>query len=201
MTPTARLETNRFVIRPWREDDLDAAAEICADPEVMRYFPAVMSRMETTHFINRAMEKHRKDGFCFSPVIDKTDGEFLGFVGLSRPTYKAPLPFDPCVEIGWRLKRSAWGKGVASEAARAWLRFGFETLKLSEIVSFTARQNMPSQKVMKRIGMTRDRDGDFEHPALDLGDDLSWHVLYRLTSADWRAADSRETSVFLSPSG
>jgi len=185
MTSNNYLETERLICRPWRTEDLDPFSALCADPEVMRYFPSTLTRLETHALMDRAMAKQEKDGFCFAPVVTRTENEFLGFVGLSIPSYPTPLPFDPCVEIGWRLKRSAWGKGFASEAATAWLRFGFETINLTEVVSFTAAQNHPSRKVMERIGMSRDVAGDFDHPILDKDHLLAKHVLYRLSAGDW----------------
>ena len=185
MTRTIYLETDRLFLRAWQSDDLDAFAEMCADPVVMRYFPDTLSRTQTSELIERAMDKQQREGFCFAPAEVKGSGEFLGFVGLSRPSYAKPLPFDPCVEVGWRLKQSAWGKGYASEAARAWLRFGFETIGLDEIVSFTIPANEPSQKVMQRLGMTRDLAGDFLHPSLPADHPVAPHVLYRLQKADW----------------
>ncbi|WP_420412822.1 GNAT family N-acetyltransferase [Roseibium sp.] len=185
MTPEIFLETDRLICRAWQDKDLDPFAEMCADPEVMRYFPEPLTRATTAALIDRAKAKQEREGFCFGPVETKADGEFLGFVGLSIPVYEKPLPFDPCVEIGWRLKRSAWGKGYASEAARAWLRFGFETIRLKEIVSFTSKTNLPSQKVMARIGMSRSKDDDFLHPMLEADHALAPHVLYRLDQKSW----------------
>ncbi|WP_439528071.1 GNAT family N-acetyltransferase [Pannonibacter sp.] len=174
------LETERLILRPWEDRDLDAFAAMNADPDVMRYFPAVMSRDETAAMIEKARARTVTDGICFMPVERKADRVFLGFVGLSRPAYLNPLPFDPCVEIGWRLARHAWGQGYATEAAREWLRFGFGTLGVDEIVSFTARGNLPSQKVMQRLGMARNRADDFLHPMLESDHPLASHVLYRL---------------------
>lgn len=179
------LETERLIIRPWKEEDREPFARLNADPEVMRYFPSVLTRDKSDALIETARDRTRTDGFCFSPIEEKASCKFLGFVGLSRPRYAMPLPFDPCVEIGWRLDRSAWGKGYATEAARAWLGFGFETLGLDEIVSFTAATNERSQKVMRRLGMQRDPDDDFLHPAIEPGHPLEPHVLYRLSRAEW----------------
>lgn len=180
------LETERLLIRPWEDRDLEAFAVMNADPDVMRYFPSPLSRQESDALVKRAREKTQTDGFCFSPVVLKETDQFLGFVGLSRPSYPKPLPFDPCVEIGWRLARFAWGFGYASEAARAWLGFGYETLGLSEIVSFTAVDNGPSQRVMQRLGMGRNTADDFLHPMLAPDHALAPHVLYRLSLKDWR---------------
>ncbi|POF32902.1 GNAT family N-acetyltransferase [Roseibium marinum] len=186
MKETVFLETGRLLLRAWREEDVDPFAEMCADPCVMRYFPEPLSREKSVSLIARCREKQRKYGFSIAPVEVKATGEFLGFVGLSRPDYATPLPFEPCVEIGWRLKQSGWGKGYASEAARAWLRFGFETIGLQEIVAFTIPDNTPSQKVMQRIGMTRDHDGDFLFPGLPPDHPVAPHVLYRLARKNWQ---------------
>lgn len=180
-----QLETERLILRNWEERDRAPFAAMGQDPEVMRYFPALLSRKESDALVDRAIEKKNADGFCFMPVEDKATGRFLGFTGLSRPSYPKPLPFDPCVEIGWRFAREAWGKGFASEAARAWLRFGFATLDLEEIVSFTAKTNLRSQAVMRRIGMTSSSGDDFSHPMLPSGHALEAHVLFRLQRSVW----------------
>jgi len=191
MKKTVFLETERLLLRAWQDEDIAPFAEMCADPQVMRYFPEPLTREKSEYLVSRCREKQEKDRFCIAPVEVKANGEFLGFVGLNRPSYDAPLPFDPCVEIGWRLKRSAWGQGYASEAAREWLRFGFETIGLDEIVAFTIPENIPSQKVMQRIGMTRDVDGDFLHPNLPADHPIAPHVLYRLKKEDWSAEQQR----------
>ncbi len=176
-----KLETSRLVLREWRDSDIEPLAQINADSQVMRWFPSVLSYSDSEKALAAMIERSRKNGFCFQPVEVKVTGEFIGFVGLNRPEYSTPLPCGPCVEIGWRLKRRAWGKGYASEAAREWLRFGFETLFLTEIVSFTATQNGNSQALMSRIGMRRDFSADFNHPMLPSTHALAAHVLYRIS--------------------
>uniref|UniRef100_UPI003BA99420 GNAT family N-acetyltransferase n=1 Tax=Stappia sp. TaxID=1870903 RepID=UPI003BA99420 len=177
--PQITLETDRLSIRPWRDDDREPFAAMCADPEVMRYFPAPLSRKESDDLIDRAIVRAEDDGVCFQPVERLEDGCFLGFVGLSRPAWQVPGA-PGCVEIGWRLAQAAWGRGYASEAARAWCRFGFETLGLREIVSFTTVANDRSRRVMERLGMTHTPADDFDHPLIDADHPLSRHVLYRL---------------------
>jgi ribosomal-protein-alanine N-acetyltransferase len=105
-------------------------------------------------------------------------GEFVGFTGLAVTEFEAH--FTPAVEVGWRLARSAWGNGYATEAARAALSFGFEEAGLNEVVSFTAPANRRSRAVMERIGMSRDPRDDFDHPGLPGGHPLRPHVLYRV---------------------
>jgi RimJ/RimL family protein N-acetyltransferase len=181
--PQFTFETDRLLVRPWQEGDHEPFAVMCADPEVMRHFPAPLSRAESSDLIRRAIARADADGVCFQPVENRDDGRFLGFVGLSRrPAWEVPGVPD-CVEVGWRLARSAWGQGYASEAAHAWCRFGFETLKLAEIVSFTTVANERSRRVMERLGMSRDPADDFDHPLLDATHPMSRHVLYRLKRA------------------
>jgi ribosomal-protein-alanine N-acetyltransferase len=143
----------------------------------MAYFPATLSRAESDALVDRIQAAFAAQGFGFWALEVVGGPAFVGFVGLSVPPY--PLPFGPCVEIGWRLSRAAWGHGYAQEAARAALRFGLEDLALPEIVSFTARSNTRSQRVMQAIGMVHDAAGDFVHPRLPEGHALAPHVLYR----------------------
>ncbi|MXN64817.1 GNAT family N-acetyltransferase [Stappia sp. GBMRC 2046] len=181
------LETERLVIRDWKDEDLEPMRKMNSDPRVMEYFPSVLSSSESDALVERCEMKVKRDGFSLLPVDLKESGQFGGIVGLNRPQYEKPLPFEPCVEIGWRLPVSSWGKGYASEAASALLRFGFETLDLDEIVSFTAEINKRSMRVMERIGMKRDLDGDFQHPMIEDGHPLRPHVLYRLRRSEWHA--------------
>ena len=176
-----RIETERLVLRKWEPRDLEGLIEMNADPKVMEFFPAVMPRQDSERMFERLLFKQEKFGFGTPVVEEKVTGRFLGLCGLGVPTYPEPLPFDPCVEIGWRLIPDAWGRGVAQEAARIWLRFGFETLQLNEVVSFTSRINWRSEKVMQRLGMLRDTSGDFDHPLIEGGHPLKPHVLYRLS--------------------
>ncbi|GHB27204.1 acetyltransferase [Pseudovibrio japonicus] len=175
-----RIETERLVLRKWEQRDLDGLVEMNADPRVMEFFPDVMPREKSAHMHEFLMEKQEDRGYACPVVEDRVSGRFLGFCGLNIPTYPKPLPFDPCVEVGWRLIPEAWGKGIAQEAAKIWLKFGFETLKLDEIVSFTTETNLRSQKLMQRLGMARNAKDDFDHPMLEPDHPLVRHVLYRL---------------------
>jgi len=151
----------------------------------MRYFPNILTREKTIKLISMGRDCFEEYGVFYSPVEIRATGEFIGFVGLDvHPA--GSLPFAPCVDIGWRLKESAWGKGYASEAASAWLRFGFEIKAYEEVVAFAVPDNLPSRKVMDRIGMTRDVSGDFRHPAIREDHPCSIHVLYRLAKMDWQ---------------
>lgn len=169
-------------MREWREEDLEPFAALNADPEVMEHFPAPLSRLESDAFAARSQERLDQRGYGLWALEVRDTGEFIGFTGLALQTF--PAHFTPAVEVGWRLARSAWGHGYASEAARAALNHGFGPAGLDEIVSMTATTNVRSQRVMQRIGMHRDPADDFDHPNVPLGSPLRRHVLYRITAAD-----------------
>ena len=160
-----------------------------ADPEVMRHFPAPMARAESDALLERLTGHWAEHGFGLWAVERRHDGAFLGFTGLSRPSFEAA--FTPAVEVGWRFLREAWGHGYATEAARAAVQFGFEEVGLEEIVSFTVPANERSRRVMERLGMRHDPAGDFDHPRLPQGHPLRRHVLYRLRRDDWRLSAER----------
>ena len=165
-----------FTLRQWRDADLDAFAEMNADPEVMRYMPAPLSRDESAATLARLRAKIDEQGWGLWAV--DVGGELAGWTGLAAPVWTAH--FTPCVEVGWRLRRKFWGRGLATAAARDAVRFGFERLALPELVSFTVPANERSWRVMERLGFTRDLAGDFDHPRLPQGHPLRRHVLYRL---------------------
>ena len=169
--------TERLVLRQWREGDLEPFARLNADPEVMRHFPALLSREQADAMVDRLSGHIEAEGWGMWAVERRDTGEFIGFTGLGVP--RQELPSQPCVEVGWRLARDAWGHGYASEAAREALRVGFDELGLAEIVAFTAVPNRRSRAVMERLGMVRDAAEDFDHPAVDVGHPVRRHVLYR----------------------
>lgn len=168
------LGTERLILRRWTDDDRAPFAELNADPEVMGYFPNVMTRQESDASVDRIEQGFEKNGFGLWAV--EVDGRFAGFTGLNRTSFDTPM--GPHVEIGWRFAKWAWGKGYASEAARCVLESAFSNLGLTEIYSFTTETNRPSEKVMQRIGMTRREDLDFDHPNTP-----GWwgvhHIVYR----------------------
>ena len=179
------LNTPRLTLRPWRAMDLEPFAALNADPRVMEFMPAPLTRDESAAFAARIGGALEARGFGLWALELRAGGEFLGHVGLNVPSFEAH--FTPCVEIGWRLRAAHWGRGFASEGARECLRFAFETLALGEVVSFTVPENARSRAVMERLGMSRDPGGDFDHPRLPRGHRLCRHVLYRLRQAAWRA--------------
>ncbi|WP_237154069.1 GNAT family N-acetyltransferase [Oryzibacter oryziterrae] len=173
-----RIETTRLILRSWTDDDRAPFAALNADPEVMRYFPAVRSREESDALVDKLLEFEARDGFAFCAVERKADAAFIGMIGIATVDYLG-LPFEPTVEVGWRLARPFWGEGYATEGAVAALAHGFDALNLPEIVAFTATINLPSQAVMHRLGMSHDAADDFDHPRVPAGHVLSRHVLYR----------------------
>ncbi len=172
------IETDRLLLRQWRDADRAPFAALNADPEVMRHFPAVQTRAESDAGVDRQVASIRDRGHGFWAVERKADGVFLGFTGVKATG--ADLPFAGAPEVGWRLARHAWGAGYASEAARAAVEQAFAVTDAAEIVSFTAATNAPSQAVMRRIGMRRTPERDFDHPALPKGHRLERHVVYTL---------------------
>jgi ribosomal-protein-alanine N-acetyltransferase len=171
------LQTQRLVLRPFQEADLDPFARLNADAETMRFFPAPRTREQSDAEARRIMERFVTAGWGLWAAELPGRDPFIGFIGLSEPRFQAH--FTPCVEIGWRLAREHWGQGLAPEGARAALDFAFDVLGLHEVVSFTSRINLPSLRVMEKVGMVRDVHGDFEHPGIEVGHPLRPHVLYR----------------------
>jgi RimJ/RimL family protein N-acetyltransferase len=177
------LSSERLILRPWRQDDLDALAQLCADPEVMAHFPAPLDRAGSAALLGKLMAHQAEHGFTFWALQQREDSAFIGFTGLARVGSDAS--FVPAVETGWRLARPYWGQGYALEAARRALQFAFEDLALDEVVAFTVPANRRSWNVMERLGMRRDAASDFEHPNLPVGHPLRAHWLYRIQREDW----------------
>lgn len=183
----SELSTPRLRLRQWRASDLERFAALNADPLVMEFMPACLSSAESDALARRAEAEIARQGWGLWATEVRESGAFIGFVGLQTPSFEAS--FTPCVEIGWRLERTSWGSGFATEAARECLRFAFESLVLEEVVSFTVPLNQRSRAVMERLGMCHDVAGDFDHPRLPAGHPLRRHVLYRLKREDWPLAN------------
>jgi RimJ/RimL family protein N-acetyltransferase len=177
------LRTDRLLLRRWQDRDRAPFAAMNADPEVMAYFPSTLDRAASDLIIDRAEAALEAEGSGLWAVERREDGRFMGFVGLARPSFKAP--FTPCLEIGWRLARDMWGHGYATEGAVAVRDHAFEVVGLDALLSWTTVANMPSRRVMERIGMTHDSRDDFDHPNLPVGHPLRRHVLYRLSRERW----------------
>lgn len=170
------LHTDRLILRRWQPADRDAFARLNADPRVMEFYPNVLTRAESDAGADRIERHFEERGFGLWAVEVPDVAPFIGFIGLQVPRFAAH--FTPCVEIGWRLDPEFWGRGYATEGARAALEFGFEILKLGEIVAMTVPANRRSRAVMERLGMTRDPADDFDNPLVE--GILKRHVLYRI---------------------
>jgi RimJ/RimL family protein N-acetyltransferase len=184
--PPHTLTTPRLTLRQWRASDVPPFAALNADPVAMEFMGGCLTHRQSADFARRAETELAQRGWGLWALELRAGGEFLGYAGLSVPTFAAH--FMPCVEVGWRLRREHWGHGYATEAARECLRFAFTTLELPEVVSFTAAGNARSRAVMQRLGMHHDARGDFAHPRLPPGHALRPHVLYRLGREQWRCA-------------
>lgn len=180
MTKIYTLESERLLLRPWCEEDFEPFAKMNSDPRVREYFPSLLTREESDISAGIAKEWIEKNGWGFWAVSVKDLADFIGFIGMQNVPFDAP--FTPAVEIGWRLAFEHWDKGYATEGALAALKFGFETLKLNEIVAFTALENRRSRKVMEKIGMTHSSEDDFDHPKIPVGHPLRKQALYRTRS-------------------
>jgi RimJ/RimL family protein N-acetyltransferase len=174
----AILLTDRLMLRRWRESDLAPFARLNADARVMEFLPRALSREESERLVERIEAHFSQHGFGLCAAELRTDGSFIGFIGLAVPSFQAA--FTPCVEIGWRLSADHWGMGLATEGARAIVRSAFDDLKIEKLVSFTVPENVRSRRVMEKLGMTYNPGEDFDHPGLPEGHALRRHVLYGL---------------------
>jgi RimJ/RimL family protein N-acetyltransferase len=173
------IESERLRLRRWKKSDREPFARLNGDARVMEFFPSCLSRAESDRLIDERLEPHF-DTYGFGPYAAelRDDGRFIGFIGLAVPRFTAH--FTPCVEIAWRLAAEFWGRGLATEGARAVVNHAFEEWKLPALVSMTVPANVRSRRVMEKIGMTHHPDDDFDHPDLPVGHALRRHVLYRL---------------------
>ena len=177
------LFTNRLKLAVFSQSHVSELVRLNADPEVMRYFPATLSSEESAALLQRIIEHQRINEYSLFALHLKESDAFVGWCGLMKVPFSAH--FTPAVEVGWRLDKIFWGKGLAPEAAKSVLRFGFLELGLSEIVSFTAELNQPSIRVMQKIWMKCNPEDTFDHPKLPLNHPLQRHILYRLQKTDW----------------
>ena len=169
------LQTDRLLLRRWRDSDRLPFQAMNANPRVMEFFPSLLSLEESDALIDRAQSHFDRHGYGPFAVELLEDHSFIGFIGLSIPNFDGP--FMPAVEVGWRLAFDSWGRGLATEGARAVVRYGFEELGLDSLVSFTVPANIRSRRVMETIGMTHDPRDDFDHPRMPEGHPLRRHVL------------------------
>jgi 3-dehydroquinate dehydratase/shikimate dehydrogenase len=189
----ATLTTSRLILRQWQDSDLAPFAVLNADPRVREFFPTLMNREESDRSARLISDHITRCGWGFWAASLIETGEFIGFIGLEDVHFQAH--FTPAIEIGWRLKFDHWGKGYATEGAKAACTYGFEALQLDEIVSFTVVQNMRSRHIMEKIGMHHNPKDDFDHPKLPADSVLKRHVLYRLSKTDWQRKQHVSTRI------
>ena len=157
----------------------------------MEYFPKKLTKEETRAAIDRINSHITNHGFGLWAAEHLASDSLMGFVGIQHVPYETE--FTPAIEIGWRLSTKYWGKGLATEAAKACLRFAFREMDLEEVVSFTAISNQRSFRVMERIGMTK--TGEFDHPKIEDNHPLKRHVLYRLDKSSYLAIESEKVQA------
>jgi RimJ/RimL family protein N-acetyltransferase len=183
MSAFTTLSSSRIRLRRWRDEDREAFAAMNSDARVMEFFRSSLSRVESDAMVDGIRKHFSEHGFGLWAIEVPDVAPFIGFAGLAVARFSAH--FTPCVEVGWRLAFEHWGHGYATEAARLALGYGFGTLALPEVVSFTSAANHRSRAVMERLGMRRDPAEDFDYPALPEGHPLRRHVLYRLGSGSY----------------
>jgi RimJ/RimL family protein N-acetyltransferase len=176
--PVVGIETERLILRDWQDGDAAPFAALNADPRVREFFPTQLTPAESDTAMTRIRSFIGDHGYGLYAVEEKRTRAFLGYIGICPVSFEAA--FTPATEIGWRLARSSWGSGYATEGARAVVADAFGRVALRELVSFTAEWNTRSRRVMEKIGMRHDPDGDFLHPALPPEHKLARHVLYRI---------------------
>ncbi|MBV9718948.1 MAG: GNAT family N-acetyltransferase [Candidatus Eremiobacteraeota bacterium] len=181
MAAVVTIETPRLLLRDWTDPDVAAWAKMNADPRVTEFFARRYTREISESMARYMREQLRRDGFGWWVVEIRGGAPFAGVIALQAVPFEAP--FTPANEIGWRFSAEHWGNGYATEAARAALDFAFDVLGWPEVIAFTAAQNLRSQRVMERLGMTHDARDDFDHPQIAQGHPLRRHVLYRIKKA------------------
>lgn len=176
------FKSERLGFRNWTENDLTEFGKINADLEVMEHFPKPLTEKETAEFIDRLKKHYTKNGFNYFATEILESGELIGFIGLAFQDYKTD--FTPAVDIGWRLKKSAWGKGYATEGAKKCLQFAFNELNLEKIISTCTEKNSKSENVMKKIGM--EKIGEFKHPKLKEYPEYEKCICYGINKNVWQ---------------
>jgi RimJ/RimL family protein N-acetyltransferase len=184
MTDIPVLNTDRLILRPWRDADRIPFAEQSGDPRVMNFFPGPMTPAESDALAASIASHFEQHGYGWWAVEVKGGDSFIGYVGIQHCDF--PAPFTPAVAIGWRLGAEHWQEGYAHEAAEAVLRFAFEEAGLDEVVAFTVPANLASLALMERLGMEYDARDDFQHPHLPPEHRLRHHLLYRLSRERWQ---------------
>lgn len=168
------IETERLLLRRWQEQDLEVFIHMNQDAEVMRYFPNTQDTAQTVQFYEKIVQEFAEYGYGLYAAEEKSSGKFIGFIGFHRADLA--VDFCPCIEIGWRLDKQYWGRGYATEGAKACLKHGFEKLCFDQVYSFTSIENIASQRVMQKLGLQLKQY--FAHPQVPENHSLKPHVCY-----------------------
>ena len=177
------LVTERLILRTWREEDRAPFAAMNADPVVMQHYPETLTEAESNAIVDRLEQTYAETGMTLFAVEEQASGRFIGMIGL-KPVADQ-LPIAPAIELGWRLAADVWGQGLATEGARAVVRLGFDEFGLDRLLAFTTPRNAASRRVMQKIGLVRDTQADFDHPALPPDHPLLRHVVYSVDRDSW----------------
>lgn len=180
-------ETAQVILRNWLPSDIEPYIQLNQDAEVLKYFPRLYSRQESIDDIHEFNQQLVKHGYTIYACELKKTHEFIGFVGLFN---RSDMPFSPCIEIGWRINKSHWGNGLATEAALKCLEIGFNECNLDEIVAFTPQINKASERVMQKIGMSHNPNDDFKHYKVSDDHPLARHVLYRINKEQFECVNN-----------
>ena len=175
------FKSQRLGFRNWKNEDLQEFAKLNADSEVMEHFPETLNKKETKAFIQRLQLHFDKNGYNYFATEVLETGKFIGFIGLALQNYESE--FNPATDIGWRLKKSAWGNGFATEGAKRCLEYAFNDLKLEKVISTCTENNSNSENVMVKIGMIK--KGEFKHPKLKLYPAFEKCIWYEITKDNW----------------
>lgn len=183
MTP---IRTERLILRNWQDGDRDLFHRINSDDQVMEFFDFRRDRAASDPLLDELRNDIDAEGYGFAAIEIAATGECAGFAGIMAADLEPHLPAG-AIEIGWRLAPEYWGKGIVSEAAKAWLNYAFVTLGLEEVVSYAVAINHRSTAVMQRIGMTLVPGAEFDHPKIpESHPHLKRFVVYRITRNEWR---------------
>lgn len=183
------FKSERLGFRNWRDEDLEDFAMLNADEVVMEHFPHTLSREEVEEIYHNLREHYTEYGYTYYATDVLETQEFIGMIGLAFQQYQTI--YTPAIDIGWRLRRSAWGKGYATEGAKRCLQYAFEELEIDQVISVCTIQNSKSENVMKKIGMTR--KGEFNHPEVREYPDYEKHVCYEIV--DPRSVSERREEL------
>jgi RimJ/RimL family protein N-acetyltransferase len=168
--------SERLGFRNWLDSDIAKMIDISSDPDVMEFFPAIATKIQTVEFIERMKLMYIEKGYCYFAVDQLKDESFIGFIGLCYQTYESQ--FTPSVDIGWRLNKKCWNNGLATEGAKKCLDYTFNVIELESIISTTPIINTKSIRVMEKIGMQKLTE--FKHPRLKSNEKLEWCICYEI---------------------